>query len=100
MSLNSLNEEPGIELDDGPTSPAEAERLRHDAHGWWVRLVLHEGRKRQVRRMLSAVGHPVRRLMRTRLGPLELGALAPGASRPLTGGDLSDLRALCGLDAP
>ena len=90
----------GIELDDGPTSPAEAERLRRGHDGWWVRLVLHEGRKRQVRRMLSAVGHPVRRLLRTRLGPLELGDLAPGASRPLTADELSELRALCGLDAP
>ncbi|MYE32910.1 MAG: rRNA pseudouridine synthase [Chloroflexi bacterium] len=88
----------GIQLDDGPTSPAEAERLRHDASGWWVRLVLHEGRKRQVRRMLSAVGHPVRRLVRTHLGPLELGELAPGASRPLDAEELSELRVLCGLD--
>lgn len=88
----------GIDLDDGPTSPAGAERLRHDAAGWWVRLVLHEGRKRQVRRMLATVGHPVQRLVRTRLGPLELGDLEPGASRALTGSELSELRTLCGLD--
>ena len=90
----------GIELDDGPTRPAEAERLPRDGDGWRVRLVLHEGRKRQVRRMLAAVGHPVRRLVRTRLGPLELGDLAAGASRPLTADELAALRALCGLDAP
>lgn len=90
----------GIDLDDGPTSPAEAERLRPDGDCWWVRLVLHEGRKRQVRRMLAAVGHPVRRLVRTRLGPLELGTLEPGAARALTGGELAGLRAQCGLDGP
>ena len=88
----------GIELDDGLTRPAGAERLRRDDDGWWVRLVLHEGRKRQVRRMLAAVGHPVRRLVRTRLGTLELGDLPEGASRPLTDGELAGLRALCGLD--
>ena len=90
----------GIELDDGPTHSAEAERLHRADGGWWVRLVLHEGRKRQVRRMLAAVGHPVRRLVRTRLGPLELGDLPPGVSRPLTHDELAELRALCGLDAP
>ena len=90
----------GIDLDDGPTHPAEAERLRRADDGWWVQLVLHEGRKRQVRRMLAAVGHPVQRLVRTRLGPLELGDLPAGVSRPLTAGELAELRALCGLDTP
>ena len=90
----------GIELADGLTYPAEAERLRRVDDGWWVRLVLHEGRKRQVRRMLDAVGHPVRRLVRTRLGPLELGDLPAGVARPLTADELAELRALCGLDAP
>lgn len=90
----------GIELDDGPAAPAEAERLRRTRQGWWVRLVLHEGRKRQVRRMLFAIGHPVRRLVRTRLGPLELAGLPAGAHRPLSGAELAELRALCGLAAP
>ena len=90
----------GIDLDDGPTHPAEAERVRRTGDGWWLRLVLHEGRKRQVRRMLAAVGHPVRRLVRTHLGPLELGDLPAGASRSLTHEELAELRALCGLDAP
>jgi 23S rRNA pseudouridine2605 synthase len=90
----------GIELDDGPTRPAEAELMEHDDEaGTWVRLVLHEGRKRQVRRMLAAVGHPVRRLVRTRLGTVELGELPPGASRPLDAAELAALRALVGLDA-
>jgi 16S rRNA U516 pseudouridylate synthase RsuA-like enzyme len=50
--------------------------------------------------MLAAVGHPVRRLVRTQLGPLELGDLPAGASRSLTHEELAELRALCGLDAP
>ncbi len=49
----------------------------------WLRLVLTEGKKREVRRMLAAVGHPVRRLIRVRFGPLTLGDLEPGQWRPL-----------------
>ena len=90
----------GVALDDGPARAAEAERLRRGADGgWWVRLVLREGRKRQARRMLAAAGHPVRRLIRTRLGPLALGGLAAGAARPLGDGELAALRAACGLAA-
>ena len=98
----------GIGLDDGPTRPAEAELLFREgggageggaaAEGAWVRLVLHEGRKRQVRRMLAAVGHPVRRLIRTRVGTLELGDLPPGEARPLTAREEETLRAAVGLD--
>jgi 16S rRNA U516 pseudouridylate synthase RsuA-like enzyme len=59
---------------------------RYDAKADTTRfaLTLGEGRKRQIRRALKALGHPVRRLVRTRMGPLRLGALAPGASRPLS----------------
>jgi CMP/dCMP kinase len=71
--------------------PAGARRSR-------VRLVLREGRKRQVRRMLEAVGHPARRLVRTRVGGLQLGTLPPGAARPLDANELERLRALVGLD--
>ena len=95
----------GIELDDGPTRPAKAELLFREgggsgegADGAWIRLVLHEGRKRQVRRMLAAVGHPVRRLIRTRVGTLELGDLPPGEARPLTAVEERALRASVGLD--
>jgi 23S rRNA pseudouridine2605 synthase len=59
--------------------------------GGLVRVVVHEGRYRQVRRMLDAVGHPVRRLVRTRIGPVTDHRLAPGAWRPLT---TSEVRAL------
>jgi 23S rRNA pseudouridine2605 synthase len=69
----------GIELDDGPTAPARACRLGRGR----VELVLHEGRKHQVKRMLAAVGHPVTRLHRSAYAGLTLGGLEPGACREL-----------------
>jgi 23S rRNA pseudouridine2605 synthase len=69
----------GIELDDGMTAPAQASLLAPNL----VRLVIHEGRNRQVRRMCEAVGHPVLRLVRTRIGPLVDRTLAPGEWRRL-----------------
>ena len=90
----------GVELDDGPTAPAGAELLRRDGRGAWLRVVLHEGRKRQLRRMLEAVGHPVRRLVRSAVGGIALGDLAPGASRPLDAAEEGALLALVGLAEP
>lgn len=77
-ALRQLRE--GIALDDGPTSPAKVSVL----DGSILRITIHEGRNRQVRRMCEAVGHPVRRLVRTRIGPLTDPALPPGQWRPLT----------------
>jgi 23S rRNA pseudouridine2605 synthase len=57
-----------------------------------LELTIHEGRKRQVRRMLAEVGHPVRRLVRVRFGPLELGGLPPGAVRRLSPEEVVTLR--------
>jgi 23S rRNA pseudouridine2605 synthase len=62
-----------------------------------VRLVLAEGRKREVRRMLEAVGLPVRRLVRTRVGPVRLGRLAPGALRDLSAEEVRALYRVAGL---
>ena len=70
----------GIELDDGMTAPA---RVAVVAPGL-LRMVIHEGRNRQVRRMCAAVGHPVLRLVRTRIGPLSDPSLSPGAYRILS----------------
>jgi 23S rRNA pseudouridine2605 synthase len=70
----------GVELDDGRTAPAKVARL--DAR--LLRIAIHEGRNRQVRRMCAAVGHPVVRLVRTRIGPITDRTLAPGAWRPLS----------------
>jgi 23S rRNA pseudouridine2605 synthase len=77
----------GVTLDDGPTAPARVRRL--DAHT--LELTIHEGRKRQVRRMCEAVGHPVRSLVRIRFGPLELGDLGAGRARRLTAYELQAL---------
>jgi 23S rRNA pseudouridine2605 synthase len=78
----------GIELDDGPTSPAQAERLAPGR----VELAIHEGRKHQVKRMLAAVGHPVTRLHRSRYAGLTLEGLEPGQWRELEPSEVARLR--------
>jgi 23S rRNA pseudouridine2605 synthase len=83
----------GIELDDGPTAPARVRRLGPSR----LELVLHEGRNRQVRRMLEAVGHPVTRLRRSRYAGLGPGRLRPGDWRELTRDEVRSLRRLVGL---
>ena len=70
----------GVDLDDGPTAPARVSLVAPNV----VRIVIHEGRNRQVRRMCDAVGHPVLRLVRTRIGTLADRRLRPGEWRPLT----------------
>ena len=87
----------GVRLEDGITAPAEARLLLREKGGAVVELRIHEGRKRQVKRMLAAVGHPVRHLHRCGFGPLALGDLAPGKCRELTAGELAALRACAGL---
>ena len=76
-ALRRLRE--GVELDDGPTAPAKVSTVAPDV----VRLVIHEGRNRQVRRMCEAVGHPVVRLVRVRIGPIRDTHLGPGGWRAL-----------------
>jgi 23S rRNA pseudouridine2605 synthase len=78
----------GIELEEGLTAPAEVRRLSPPV----VELSIHEGRNRQVRRMLEAVGHPVRRLHRSRYAGLTLEGLAPGEWRELSSDELKHLR--------
>lgn len=73
----------GLVLEDGPTAPAKVRLLRRGGQTSCVELTIHEGRKRQVKRMLKAVGHPVLTLTRTRVGPLTLGRLPPGEWRHL-----------------
>ena len=85
-ALRTLRE--GVELDDGLTSPAQARRVSHDV----IELIIHEGRKRQVKRMLTAVGHPVISLERVAYGPLRLGDLRQGGHRRLTGAEVERLR--------
>lgn len=77
----------GVELDDGMTAPAQVAAVQDSV----LRLVIHEGRNRQVRRMCDAAGHPVRRLVRTRIGDLSDRRLAPGKWRHL---ELDEIRSL------
>jgi 23S rRNA pseudouridine2605 synthase len=79
----------GIELEDGLTVPAEAELVSPSQ----VELTIHEGRKHQVKRMLEAVGHPVRRLHRKTYAGLTLDGLEPGQWRELSAGEVRRLRA-------
>lgn len=83
-SLRRLRQ--GIELEDGVTSPA---KVAFD--GGLLRITIHEGRNRQVRRMCDAIGHPVRRLVRVRIGPLRDQKLKPGQWRDLS---LTEVQAL------
>jgi 23S rRNA pseudouridine2605 synthase len=86
----------GVELDDGPTAPAKVSLVGEHT----LRITIHEGRNRQVRRMCETVGHPVRRLVRVRVGPLSDHRLAPGAWRPLTQAEVRALERAAIRPAP
>lgn len=90
VALSQLRE--GVNLDDGLTAPAEATVLRGEGETTTLRLVLREGRKRQVRRMLGAIGFPVVTLKRVRVGNLRLGPLRPGQWRLLKEEEARKLR--------
>jgi 23S rRNA pseudouridine2605 synthase len=83
----------GVDLDDGRTAPARVRRLGRDR----LELVLHEGRTHQVKRMCEAVGHPVRRLHRSRYAGLDLRGLQEGDWRELSRSEVAGLRRLVGL---
>lgn len=83
----------GVELSDGPTRPAAVRRLRDPGGHTVFEIILSEGRNRQVRRMVEALGADVVRLERTAIGALRLGALAPGKTRPLTSAEVRALLA-------
>jgi 23S rRNA pseudouridine2605 synthase len=87
----------GVELDDG-IARADGFRLISSAgNRVLVELVLHEGRKHVVRRLLAEVGHPVQSLVRTAIGPLQLGSQRPGKLRPLSSQEVAALYAAVGL---
>lgn len=87
----------GVQLEDGPARPDRVRLLDSGRTSSRLEITLHEGRHREVRRLLEAVGYPVLELTRVRLGPLELGRLAPGAWRHLTATEVRALRALRAL---
>ncbi len=87
----------GIELGDGMASADKFRVVDQAGSRALVEITLHEGRKHIVRRLLAAAGHPVSRLVRTRIGPVALGDLRPGSSRPLTIAEIGNLYAAVGL---
>lgn len=99
-ALRQLRE--GIELEDGRTAPAKVSVTEGPSGVGVVRLTIHEGRNRQVRRMCEAVGHPVRRLVRVRIGSLADRTLAPGSWRELAQAEVRALEreAVAGRRSP
>lgn len=94
-SLAALRRGVTITTDKGrrhETAPARVSLLRQAGNNCWLELTIHEGRKRQVRRMLSSVGHPVLKLMRVGIGPLELGDIPAGKWRYLTSEEVKALQ--------
>jgi len=88
----------GVDLEDGPTAPAELNVVGEGETTTWLSLSLREGRKHQVKRMCAAVGHPVLKLRRTKVGPIDLGTLRPAESRLLKSREVRALRRAVGLD--
>ncbi|HMQ65157.1 MAG TPA: pseudouridine synthase [Arachnia sp.] len=89
--------EKGVTLDDGPVKPDKVKLVARTDKKTLLEVTLHEGRNRIVRRMLDAVGHPVDRLARTRIGPVRLGVLPVGEVRELTREELGSLLDLVGM---
>jgi 23S rRNA pseudouridine2605 synthase len=87
----------GIELSDGPAAADRFRVVERAGSRALVEITLHEGRKHIVRRMLAEAGHPVRRLVRTHVGPVALGSLRPGTTRRLSVKEIGDLYAAVGL---
>ncbi len=84
----------GVFLKDGKTAPAKVRKLRKEEANSWVEITIHEGRKRQVRRMIDHTGHFVIKLKRVRIGNLNLSDLPPGAYRHLTAEEVNGLKVL------
>lgn len=97
-ALKSLRE--GVFVEGRKTAPARVDIIHADSRGTHstLRIVIHEGRKRQVRLMCEAVGHPVQKLKRTRIGPLKLHGMAAGQCVLLGKKEVGELRKLVGLD--
>ncbi len=82
----------GVTLSDGPTRPAEVARIRDSSRRTFLEITITEGRNRQVRRMIEAVGSRVLKLVRTGIGPLRIGKLQIGSYRELTAAEIARLR--------
>jgi 23S rRNA pseudouridine2605 synthase len=102
MSTSAVRRlEDGVRIDRGRRARADKARIKNVKEGrnprTMIEVTLHEGRKHVVKLMLAAIDHPVRRLVRTGLGPLKLGTLRPGSSRKLTAEEISALYRAAGL---
>jgi 23S rRNA pseudouridine2605 synthase len=82
----------GIEVDGKAVAQAVVERLKTERDGVWLKIILTEGRKRQIRYVAKALGHPVKHLQRVRFGPLKLGHLKPGKWRHLSPNEVQQLK--------
>jgi 23S rRNA pseudouridine2605 synthase len=82
----------GIVIEGQSVGPAVVERVNVEGHNFWLKIILTEGRKRQIRETAQALGHPVLRLERVRIGPLKLGHLKPGQWRHLTPAEVQRLK--------
>lgn len=84
----------GVWLSDGRVKAKDVRRLKKQGDSCWLRIVLNEGKNREIRRMLAQLDHKVMRLIRTAIGPIRLDRLLKGKSRPLTRQEVQDLRDL------
>jgi 23S rRNA pseudouridine2605 synthase len=82
----------GVYLSDGHVKARSVKRERKSGASVWLRIVLNEGKNREIRRMLARLGHKVLRLRRIAVGPVQIGSLASGKARRLTGAELEALR--------
>lgn len=82
----------GIWLSEGHVRARKVQRVKREKNSTWLRIVLNEGRNREIRRMLARLGHKVLRLRRIALGSVQIGALLPGKSRRLSGPEIEALR--------
>lgn len=82
----------GVKLEDGMTMPANVRKISKTENNSWLAITIYEGRKRQIRRMLEKVGHPVAKLKRISINGLKLGNLKPGTLRPLTPEEIKHIR--------
>lgn len=87
----------GVKLEEGVTLPAKVKRVRKSENNSWIEMTIHEGKKRQIRRMLEKVGHPVLKLKRVSIGGLKLRDLRPGEMRQLTPDELRMMKKELGI---
>lgn len=83
----------GVEVEGKPVGRAVVEKLKEEGDNTWLRLILTEGRKREIREVARTLGHPVKQLIRVRMGPIKLGHLKPGKWRHLTAAEVQRLKA-------